>query len=70
LEKIVVVHIYQKIMNELKLTLTLDEVNTLLDSLGSQPFRQVHQLISKIQTQATGQLQNEQAGSAVEKDEN
>ena len=44
-------------MNELKLELTLEEVNVLLEALGSHPFKQVHQLISKIQTQATGQLQ-------------
>jgi hypothetical protein len=51
-------------MNELTLILTLEEVNALLDALGSQPFKQVHQLITKIQTQATGQLQNAQSGNA------
>ena len=45
-----------KTMHELKLTLTLEEVNALLEALGSQPFKQVHQLISKIQTQASSQL--------------
>ena len=54
-------------MNELGLKLTLEEVNTLLDALGSQPFKQVHQLISKIQTQATSQLQNAQADSSKAK---
>jgi hypothetical protein len=39
-------------MNELTLILTLEEVNALLDALGSQPFKQVHQLITKIQTQS------------------
>ena len=56
-------------MKELKLTLTLEECNALLEALGAQPFKQVHQLISKIQTQATGQLQNGQDGSTAEKDE-
>lgn len=50
-------------MNELNLTLTLEEVNVLLDGLGSQPFKQVHQLIAKIQTQATSQLQSAQPDS-------
>ena len=54
-------------MNELNLTLTLEEVNALLDALGSQPFKQVHQLITKIQTQATDQLQDAQANSAEAK---
>ena len=48
-------------MNELELTLTLEEVNALLEALGTQPFKQVHQLITKIQTQATGQLQDAQS---------
>ena len=54
-------------MNELNLTLTLEEVNILLDALGDQSFKQVHQLINKIQTQATGQLQDAQADSAEAK---
>ena len=47
-------------MNKITLNLNLEEVNVLLESLGSQPFKQVHQLITKIQTQATSQLQNAQ----------
>lgn len=54
-------------MNELKLTFTLEEVNLLLDALGSQPFKQVHQLINKIQTQATSQLQDAQVDDASKK---
>ena len=50
-------------MNELVLALTLEETNMLLEALGSQPFRQVHQLVAKIQTQATSQLQAAQEGS-------
>ena len=50
-----------------KLTLTLEETN----ALGSQPFKQVHQLMAKIQSQATSQLQdgNGQSGSASEEPE-
>lgn len=55
-------------MDKITLTLTLEEANALLDALGSQPFKQVHQLIAKIQSQATSQLQGEngQSGSASE----
>lgn len=45
-------------MNELTLKLTLEECNALLEALGSQSFKQVHQLIAKIQTQATSQLES------------
>ena len=51
-------------MNSLTLELTLEEINALLEALGSQPFKQVHQLITKIQTQATSQLQNAKDESA------
>ena len=54
-------------MNELKLSLTLEEVNSLLDALGSQPFKHVHQLIAKIQSQATSQLQNEKPDGSIDK---
>ena len=56
-------------MDKITLTITLEEANVLLDALGSQPFKQVHQLIAKIQSQATNQLQNqnEQPDSASEK---
>ncbi len=42
---------------EIKIALTLGEVNQILDALGSVPYRQVFQLIAKIQTQAEAQLQ-------------
>ena len=44
-------------MPPIQLTLTLDEINQVLESLGQQPFVKVHQLIAKIQQQATAQLQ-------------
>ena len=42
---------------EIKIALTLAEVNQILDALGSVPYRQVFQLIAKIQIQAEAQLQ-------------
>ena len=49
-------------MNEINLTLTLEEVNTLLKVLGTQPYAQVQPLIAKIQTQGSAQLQVAQNG--------
>jgi len=42
---------------EIQLTLTLGEVNQILDALGGIAYRQVYQLIGKIQVQAEAQLQ-------------
>lgn len=42
---------------EIQLTLSLGEVNQILDALGNIPYRQIYQLIGKIQTQAEAQLQ-------------
>ena len=44
-------------MPELELKLTLPEINTLLEALGSLPYKQVYQLVAKIQQQAQLQLQ-------------
>lgn len=43
-------------MKEIKLTLTIEEANQILDALGNQPFKTVFGLINKIQTQAAAQL--------------
>ena len=51
-------------MNEINLTITLEEVNTLLKVLGTQPYAQVQPLIAKIQTQGSAQLQAVQNGQA------
>ncbi len=45
--------------NNLTLHLTLDEVNTILTSLGNLPYVQVYELIQKIQGQAGAQVQQE-----------
>ena len=49
-------------MNEINLTLTLEEVNSILNALGTQPYAQVQPLIAKIQTQGSTQLQAAQNG--------
>jgi hypothetical protein len=41
----------------LKLTLTLDETNLILEALGNLPFARVYTLINAIQQQATAQLE-------------
>jgi hypothetical protein len=41
----------------LYLHLTLEETNLLLEALGQMPYIQVHQLIAKIQQQASEQLE-------------
>ena len=51
-------------MNEINLTLALEEVNSILNALGTQPYAQVQPLITKIQTQGSAQLQAVQNGQA------
>jgi hypothetical protein len=41
----------------IQLELTIDEINLILEALGNEPFIKVHQLIAKIQQQASKQLQ-------------
>ena len=51
-------------MKDINLTLSLEEVNTLLNALGTQPYAQAQPLIAKIQTQGSAQLQAAQNGQA------
>ena len=51
-------------MKDINLTFTLEEVNTLLNALGTQPYTQVQPLIAKIQTQGSTQLQAAENGQA------
>lgn len=44
---------------ELKMTLTLDEVNIILQALSKEPFKDVFQLIGNINEQASKQLKSE-----------
>ena len=45
-----------QIKREIKLVLSVEEANLILDALDNQPFNQVFALISKIQQQAASQL--------------
>ena len=47
-------------MQEFELTLTLAEINQILEALGQKPYQDVFQLVSKIQQQAQAQLQAQQ----------
>lgn len=44
-------------MQPITLSLTLDEVNTVLEGLGQMPYVRVHLLIAKLQQQASAQLE-------------
>lgn len=44
-------------MQDIQLTLTVDETNVILAALGEQSYKQVFQLVAKIQQQANEQLQ-------------
>ena len=43
-------------MKAIQLQLTLDEINVILEALGDAPYGRVHELVGKIQQQASGQL--------------
>ena len=46
-------------MQEIQLTLTLAEVNQILAVLGEKSYKDVFQLVTKIQQQASDQLSSE-----------
>ena len=52
-------------MQEINLQLTLAEVNQILEALGQKSYKDVFQLVSKIQAQATAQLNAAQADGSV-----
>jgi hypothetical protein len=43
-------------MRELQLSLTIDEVNLILEAVGNLPFHLVYALVGKVQQQASQQL--------------
>lgn len=47
---------------KIKLELTVDQVNVILEALGRLPFAQVYELIHSIQEQAQGQLASASEG--------
>ena len=51
-------------MEEINLRLSLNEVNQILNALGEKSYKQVYQLIRKIQAQAETQLQESPAIAA------
>jgi hypothetical protein len=53
-------------MQTLQITLTLEEVNLILEALGELPFRRVHLVVSSIQQQATAQLSESRKPAAEE----
>ena len=58
-------------MKDVHITVSIDEVNQILDALGQQPFVRVYQLIAKIQQQAQIQLRDESpAALALKPEEN
>jgi len=42
----------------MKLELTINEVNVILQALGNAPYAQVFELVEKIRTQAQAQMQS------------
>jgi hypothetical protein len=44
-------------MQEIKLSLTIEEANLVLEGLGNLPFARVYQLVAKVQEQAARQLE-------------
>lgn len=42
----------------IKLELSIDEINIVLNSLSVQPYREVYELIEKLQQEATEQLKS------------
>lgn len=43
-------------MEQIKLTLTVEEANVILEALGNMPYKTVYQLVGKIQQQAAQQI--------------
>jgi hypothetical protein len=50
-------------MKQIRLELSVEEINLVLEALGNLPFIKVHELISKIHQQASPQLANQEARS-------
>jgi hypothetical protein len=57
-------------MENITLTLSLDEVNMILNSLGNLPYGQVFSLVHKVQQQASTQLPASTNGHTVAQSQN
>ena len=55
-------------MNDLRFTLTINEANLVLKSLGNLPYQEVFKLVEKIQAQASMQI-NHLNGDGQQKQE-
>ena len=51
---------------EITITLTLDEVNTILSALGDRPYVQVFELVRKVQEQAAEQVRRGEGKNPTE----
>ena len=49
-------------MEEIKITVTIDEANLILEGLGLLPFAKVYGLVAKIQEQASGRALDRRIG--------
>jgi hypothetical protein len=49
-------------MKEINLTVTVDEVNLILEAVGQLPFVRVYTLVAKLQQQASQQLAGKPEG--------
>lgn len=49
-------------MNPITLTLSQQEVQTILNSLAERPFREVHEVVHSVLSQANNQAEGGQAG--------
>lgn len=52
-------------MKELKLELSIAEVNSIIKALSNLPYNQVHELIAKIHAQASTQLHGANGNGAA-----
>lgn len=50
--------------SEIELSLTVDDVNLILEGIGLLPFARVYALVAKVQQQASQQLGGKPAGEA------
>ena len=48
-------------METLRVEMTVDQINLVLEALGDKPFIRVHRLIAQIQAQAKAQLEQSKA---------
>jgi len=50
-------------MNDIKMSVTVEEANLILEGLGQLPFARVYALVAKLQEQARGQIEAQKQAS-------